>query len=125
MASIAQTILGLLTPRAPERAIATVMPRARPSSDGRTSIRRPVPLARQSCQLKIGANVVPATLHDESQDGFGVVIDRLDDLEVGKTIELYTEAGWLAVQIVNIREVGKTVDATGRREVRFQLGLRI
>ena len=124
MIPIAQQILGLLTPRARDWAVPTVMPPVKPSAHDRESPRHPVPPARQSCELRSGSTVVPVSLENESNTGFAVLANHLCGLKAGKMVELRTEEGWLPVQIVYVQEVARPHDVDGTCEFRFRLGLK-
>ena len=95
-----------------------------PSRDDRKSCRRTVPEARQSCELKVGADVFPALLVDESRGGFAVLIDRLDDLESGKKVKLHTDMGWFTVRIVYVKKVVRPAHSNSTCDTWFRLGLR-
>ena len=84
-----------------------------------------VPQARQSCELKVGANVLSASLVNESKAGFAVLIDRLDGLKVGKKVELHTNMGWFMVRIVYISKVAPPRDAAPECDSWFRLGMKI
>ena len=124
MIPIAQQILDLLSPRAKDWIVPTAMPAVKPSAHDRASPRHPVPSARRFCELRDGTSVVPASLENESDSGFAVMVDRLYGLEAGKMIELRTDEGWLPVQIVYVQEVAKPLDADGAWGLRFRLGLK-
>ena len=124
MSTIAEKIFDLLTPRGKNWRVPTLIPPAKPNTYDRESPRRPVPRARQSCELRIGGSVVPALLENESAGGFAVTIDPLDGLEAGKMIEFHEEEGWLPVQVVHVEEIAKPLGANGKREVRLRLGLK-
>jgi hypothetical protein len=97
----------------------------KPGINDRKSCRRKVPQARQSCELKIGANVLSASLVDESNDGFSVLIDRLDGLKVGKKVELHVDAGSFVVRIVYINKVAPPRKAAPECDSWFQLGVKV
>jgi hypothetical protein len=73
-------------------------------SNQRLSFRCTVADTRQRCELRIGADVLPATLLDESAGGFGVLVERLAGLEVNQTAELRTDTGWSLVRVVHLSE---------------------
>ena len=81
------------------------MGRQKPIRDQRKSFRCAVAEARQSCELKVGPIVMPASLVDESSGGYAVVVDRPTGLDVNQTAELRTDAGWYAVRVVHITKV--------------------
>lgn len=76
-----------------DEAITGTKPLLKPGRDERRSDRCMVPQARQSCEFKVGANVLSASLVNESKDGFAVLIDRLDGLKVGQKVKLHTNIG--------------------------------
>lgn len=124
MALRLQKILNLFAFRAKRPQTAAAKRSARSGIDERKSTRLPVPMSRQACRLRVDGNVLAAKLENESEGGFGVVVDLIDGLDVGKMIELCTDDCWLPVQIIHIEEVARPVDTIGRREVRLRLGLK-
>src|SRR5512140_1928238 len=77
----------------------------RPSHEQRASFRCIVPEARQYCELKIGADLLPARLVDESAGGFSVVVGRPPGVIVNEIAELHTDSGSFAVHVVRIASV--------------------
>ena len=77
----------------------------KPCRDDRKSPRNRVPDARQSCELRVGNDVLPALLVNESRGGFAVLIDRLEGLECGKKVKLHTDMGWFKVRIMHTEKV--------------------
>ena len=61
--------------------------------DERMSERCMVPQDCQSCELKVGADVLSASLVNESKGGWAILIDRLDGLKVGQKVKLHTNIG--------------------------------
>jgi len=98
---------------------------SKPGRDERRSCRCMVPQARQSCELKVGANVLSASLVNESAGGFAVLTDRLDGLKVGKKVELHTNMGWFTVRIVYINKVARPENAAPECDCWFRLGMKI
>jgi len=84
------------------------------SREERKSRRHKVPQKRQSCQLKVGANVLPALLVNKSEHGFAVLIDRRNDVKVGQKVHLHTDAGWFTIRVVHIAEIARPKDAGSR-----------
>jgi hypothetical protein len=74
--------------------------------------------------VQVGSNVLPALLLDESENGFGVLIDRLDGLQSGKKIKLHTNYGWFTVRIVYINEIARPKDAPPGSDTWFKLGIK-
>jgi hypothetical protein len=108
-----------------DAAVAAVTALAKPGRDDRKSCRFNVPQARQSCELKVGHNVLSASLLNASRDGFAVLIDRTDGLSVGKKIELHTNMGWFTVRIVYINKVGRPQGVPPECDSWFRVGMRI
>ncbi|MFZ1933447.1 MAG: hypothetical protein WCB27_24545 [Thermoguttaceae bacterium] len=98
---------------------------AKQRRDDRRSNRCNVPPARQSCELKVGANVRSASLVNESKDGFAVLTDRLDGLKVGKKVELHTDIGRFTVRVVYIQNVVPPRNAAPECESWFRVGMKI
>jgi hypothetical protein len=90
----------------------------------RRSARRIVPLARQSCTLKVAGKVLAASLVNESRGGFSVWTDSEEDLKIGEKVRLRTEQGLFTVRIVYVREVAKSDNAQSKHDSWFQLGLK-
>jgi hypothetical protein len=95
-----------------------------PGRDDRKSCRNPVPEARQSCELKLGDDVLPALLLDESRGGFAILADRLEGAKPGKKAKLHTDMGWFQVRIVYVREAARPAHANTKSDRWFRLGLR-
>jgi hypothetical protein len=55
--------------------------------------------------LHVGGNDFPARLLDESAGGFGVLIDRRPDVNVGQTAQLRTDSSSFEVRVVYLSEV--------------------
>jgi uncharacterized protein YbcI len=90
----------------------------------RKSERHIVPLDRQSCKLKVGDRVLTASLVNESQGGFAVWTDRLDDLKIGETLQLQTDRACFTVRVIYTKEVAKFRDACPKCDDWFQLGFK-
>ncbi len=86
----------------------------KPIHEQRESFRCPAPGSRRFCELKIGSNLLPATLGDESAGGFSVLVNHPPGLSADQTAELHTDAGWFEVRVVHIAPVvpSKGNDAT-------------
>ncbi len=127
MRSIAQNMPNLLVPEEdlPDEAITGTKLLAKPGRDERKSCRGTVPQARQACELKVGTNLLSASLVNESKDGFSVLLDRLDGLKVGKKVELHTNIGWFVVRIVYISKVTPPKNAAPGCDSWFRLGMKI
>jgi hypothetical protein len=95
----------------------------KPRRDDRRSSRIPVPQDRQACNLKIGANILPALLVDKSTHGFAVVVDRLDDMKQGKKIELLADTGHYKVRIVYINHAARPEYTKSESKSWFRVGL--
>jgi hypothetical protein len=93
--------------------------------DDRQSCRCTVPQARRPCELKAGANLLSASLVNQSEDGLAVLIDRLDGLKVGQNVELHTDSGWFMVDVVYINKVAPPKDAAPECDSWFRLGIKI
>jgi hypothetical protein len=105
-------------------AVAVEKPPCAPGRDDRKSARSHVPKARQSCELKVGANVAPALLVDESRGGFAILIDRLEGLKSGKKAKLHTDMGWFLVRIVYIKKAARPSGSDSKCDTWFRVGLR-
>lgn len=81
------------------------MTQQRQIPDHRESFRCTVADSRQRCELRVGADVLSATLLDESVGGFAVLVDRLAGLDAGQTAELCTDAGTFVVRVMHVAEV--------------------
>ena len=98
---------------------------------GETSPRRPQikPRGRaaraQACQLKYGPEVFPALLADRSDKGFGVFVDRIDNLRIGKKVKLQTDQGTFTVRIVYVNRVAGPQYVETTSGSWFRLGLKI
>jgi uncharacterized protein YbcI len=90
----------------------------------RKAVRRIVPLARQSCKLKVGDSVLPASLVNESRGGFAVWTDSADCMKIGKKVRLQTDHGWFTARVVYLREVAKSQNGHSKHDSWFQLGLK-
>jgi hypothetical protein len=97
---------------------------AKQGRDERKSCRSTVPPARQSCELRVGANISSALLANESKHGFAVLIDRLDGLKVGEKVELHTDMGWFKVRIVYINKVTQPENAALNSDSWFRVGMK-
>ena len=98
-----------------------------PGREDRKSSRIAVPAARQSCELKVGDDLLSALLVDESRGGFAVLIDRLEGIELGKKADLRTDRGWFKVRIVYIAEAAPhahPAHSDPKCDSWFRLGLR-
>jgi hypothetical protein len=98
--------------------------RWQPSREERKSDRCPVPQSRQSCEVKVGASVLSASLVNESQSGFGVLIDRLEGIKAGKKVELHTKTGWVTVRVVYVKKVAAPRNTTSKSDAWFWLGMK-
>lgn len=107
-----------------DEAVTAMKPTAKPSRDKRRSSRRTMTMARQSCELRVGARVLSALLVNESHGGFAVLIDRLCWLEVGKKVELHTDMGWFMARIIYINKVARPKAAASKCDSWFQLGMK-
>jgi uncharacterized protein YbcI len=107
-----------------EEAAAAKKPPAKTGRHQRKSCRRIVPLARQSCELKVGSKVLSASLVNESQGGFAVWTDSVGCLKTGETVRLHTDQGWVTVRVVYVREVAKSQGASPKCDSWFQLGFK-
>ena len=105
-------------------AVETVRPLLESGGRKRKSLRRVVPLDRQSCKLKVGDRLLPAALVNESRGGFAVWIDGEDSPRIGEKVRLRTDQGWFTARIVYVREVAKSQNAQFKRDAWFQLGLK-
>jgi hypothetical protein len=92
--------------------------------DDRKSSRNPVPKSRRACELKVGGDLLPAVLVDESAGGFAVLIDRVEGLKSGKRAEFHTDMGWCKVRIVYIKKSAAPAGADAKSDCWFRLGLR-
>ena len=104
--------------------MADTKPSAMPRRDERKSCRCTVPEARRSCELKVGADVLPASLANESKTGFAVLIDRLGGLKRGDKVKLHTDKGWFTVRIVYIKEVTQPEYIDLKSDSWFRVGMK-
>ena len=104
------------------------MSKNKSARDQRGSFRCTVADAHQTCQLKVGSQVLSATLQDESAGGFSVLVDRPPRLNIGQTAELQTSAGRFEVSVVHVIRVLPPDDippaVLAKRGPWFRLGLR-
>ncbi len=92
--------------------------------EDRKSPRYPVPEARQACELRVGADLLPALLIDESSGGFAILISDLEGLKPGKRIRLHTDMGWYKVRVVYVNRAAHPTHSDPDCECWFRLGLR-
>ncbi len=92
--------------------------------DERKSRRSRVQQGRQSCELKVGADLLPALLVDESRGGFAVLIDRLEGLKSGKRVKLRTDMGWFKVRVIYVKKAARPAHADSNSDCWFRLGLK-
>jgi hypothetical protein len=90
----------------------------------RRASRIPVLPDRQPCELRVGDTIVPAALINESDTGLAVLTDRLDGLDVGREVELHTDAGTVPVQIVYINKVAACAYRVTHCNTLYQLGVK-
>ena len=127
MNSILQKVRKLLVSKhkPTDNAATGTEPFAKRGRDERRSGRCTVPQARQSCELKVGTNVLSGLLANESKHGFAVLIDRLDGIKIGEKVELHTEWGWFKVRVVFINSVASPEDAAPKCASWFQVGMKV
>jgi uncharacterized protein YbcI len=106
------------------RAATAVKPSAESGRHKRKAARHIVPLARQSCKMKVGGKILAASLVNESRGGFAVWTDSAECLKVGEKVRLQTDQGWFTARIVYLREVAKSQKAHSKCDSWFQLGLK-
>jgi hypothetical protein len=99
-------------------------PVAKKNRDERRSRRCPVPPDRQACELKIGSALLSAYLLNESEGGFCVVIDRLEELKTGDKVTIQTDAGTFTVRIVHIQQIVPPDGAPADSDSWFRLGVK-
>jgi len=97
---------------------------SKPGINDRKSPRCPVPPDRQPCELKVGANVLSASLVNESKGGFAVLIDRLDGIKTGKKVELVMKTRSFTVKVVHITKVAPPENAPPECNSWFRLGMK-
>jgi hypothetical protein len=107
-----------------EEATAPLLPLAESGPEERRSCRVPVLPDHQPCELKVDAKILAAALINESETGLAVLIDRLDGLEIGKEVELLTDAGPITVQVVYIEKVAPCASSVTKCDTLFQLGVK-
>ena len=105
-------------------AAAVQKPAYAPGRDERKSVRNQVPQTRQSCELKIGTDVAPALLVDESRGGFAILIDCREGLKCGKKARLHTDTGWFLVRIVYVKKAAPPSGSDSKCDTWSRLGLR-
>jgi hypothetical protein len=103
------------------RATAAAASAAKSGRAARKSDRVRVRRVLQPCELRVGDNILPAALMNESRTGFGVLLDTREDVEIGGKVELRTEAGWVTGEVVYIKQVASCL-ATSSCDKLFQVG---
>jgi hypothetical protein len=88
-----------------DRPVSKASAAAAPLRNERKACRQKLPPQRRRCQLKLGANVLPALILDISERGFGLLINGQHDLAVGQKVHLHTERGWFMIRLVHVAEV--------------------
>jgi hypothetical protein len=71
----------------------------------RKSPRSPTDAPRPLCELRIGTTAWTASLVDESDDGFGILVRDVPNLRRGQKAQLRTGAGWFAVRVAHIARI--------------------
>jgi hypothetical protein len=103
---------------------ADIQPAWKSQLDERKSCRCTVPEAQQSCEVKVGTNILSASLVNESEGGFAVLMHGVGDLRVGRKVQLHTSLGWSTVRVVHIEKVAGPKDAASEGDPCFRLGLK-
>jgi hypothetical protein len=106
------------------QAAAEGQPVAMLGRDQRKSSRQAVPSSRQTCELKVGANLISAVVVNESQGGFAVLASSLEGLKIGKKAQLHTDAGWFTVRVVYVNKVAAPKKTDRDCDSWFRLGLK-
>jgi hypothetical protein len=107
-----------------ETATADAAALTKPERGERHAQRVPVLPDHQPCALKVGDKILPAALINESKTGLAVLTDRLDGLDIGREVELLTDAGTVRVQIVYINEVATCAYRITKCKTLYQLGVK-
>jgi Flp pilus assembly protein TadD len=94
-----------------------------PHRDVRESPRHVVPPLHRLCELTVQDKVLPASLIEESNGGFAVLIDHLGGLKVGDKVRFRTKAGWFMVRIVYINSINCLDCPNHEDDSRFRVGL--
>jgi hypothetical protein len=97
---------------------------AQPRRDDRKSSRTAVPRERQACELRYGPEVFAGLLADRSNKGFGVFVDRIDHLAIGKKVKLQTDQGTFTARIVYINKVAGPQNVESASGSWYRLGLK-
>ena len=114
-----------LLKRAPTaKTVRVVKPSVRSGRCRRKSIRRVVPLSRQSCKLVVGDRVLPASLVNKSRGGFAIWIDNIEGLKTGEKVRLHAGQRWFTTRVVYVREIAASPDSHSKGDSWFQLGLK-
>jgi hypothetical protein len=95
-----------------------------PGREGRKSPRWKVSKDQQLCGVRIGNEILPGSLIDESDGGFALVVDAASHLKVGQKIELNTYQGWCKVRIVHVKQVAPPKDAAIQANSCLRLGIK-
>lgn len=95
-----------------------------PCRDDRKSCRYAVAPSQRPCRMKVGTDVMWASLADMSEGGFAVLVDHLDGLRVGQTVELETDMGCFTVRITYINEVAYPKGVASGRDFWFRVGVK-
>jgi hypothetical protein len=104
--------------------IQSTCPSSGSSAYDRRSCRWPVPPAGQACTLKVGNNVLSASLVDKSRGGLSVLVDHLAGLTVGDEVELNTAIESCVVQVIYVRKALRPADTPPEHEMWFRVGLK-
>jgi hypothetical protein len=97
------------------------------SREDRKSFRCAAVGARQCCELKVGLQVTPAKLVDESAGGFSVLACLPTVVTVNQTLQIHTNGGWFNVRVIHVQEVLLREEPdveTAEQGPWFRLGLR-
>jgi hypothetical protein len=92
--------------------------------EDRKSNRAPVPRDKRSCELQVAGKLVPALLMDSSEGGFSILVESLDNLKIGKKVNLHLDENWVTVRIVYINKTARPKDANSQCESWFRLGVK-
>jgi hypothetical protein len=96
----------------------------KPAQEDRRSSRHNVSEDRRSCEIKIGEEVYPARLSNESAEGLAVVVCCPARPDSGQLVQLHADTEWVPLRVVYAVRVPPPKDESGEQDASpyFQLG---
>jgi hypothetical protein len=92
--------------------------------DDRKSVRGKVPQDCRECKLKVGDDFYSASLVNESEDGFALLVDCPDVLKVGNKVEIHTYQGRFNVRVVYLKPTASLGNNIKNNNTSFRLGIK-